>query len=61
MLVGGERVEVRTEGPMPERSVSWIPGAEGAPSEDWERCEWVLEWPAAGAMRIALRRVRWFV
>jgi len=62
VLLGGERVEVRREGPMPCRRVSWIPGAEGAPREEPERCEWVVEWPAAGAMRIAcLEEVRWFV
>jgi hypothetical protein len=47
---------------MPCRRVSWIPGAEGAPREEPERCECVEEWPAAGAMRIAcLEEVRWFV
>jgi hypothetical protein len=40
-------------GPMPERSVSWMPGAEGAPIEVGLRWLWVLEWELGGAIRIA--------
>jgi len=40
-------------GPMPERRVSWMPGAEGAPVEVGLRWLWVLEWELGGATRIA--------
>jgi hypothetical protein len=40
-------------GPMPERKVSWMPGAEGAPVEVGFRWLWVLEWELGGAIRIA--------
>lgn len=40
-------------GPMPERRVSWMPGAEGAPAEVGLRWLWVLEWELGGAIRIA--------
>ena len=40
------------EGPTPARRVSWIPGAEGAPTFFWERWLWVVEWPDAGAILI---------
>jgi hypothetical protein len=41
------------EGPMPERRVSWRPGAEGAPRDFADRWEWLVEWPAGGAILIA--------
>jgi hypothetical protein len=44
-------------GPMPERRVSWMPGAEGAPLEMGLRWLWVLEWELGGAIRIAWRWV----
>lgn len=47
MLVLGASV-----GPTPARRVSWTPGAEGAPAECALRCEWVVVWPAAGAILI---------
>lgn len=40
-------------GPMPERRVSWMPGADGAPRDVGLRWLWVLECELAGAMRIA--------
>jgi hypothetical protein len=40
-------------GPIPERRVSWMPGAEGAPVEVGLRWLWVLEWELGGAIRIA--------
>jgi len=43
------------EGPTPERKVSWIPGAEGAPIDWGWRWEWVLVWPDGGAILIAWR------
>jgi len=42
------------EGPTPERKVSWIPGAEGAPIDWGWRWEWVLVWPDGGAILIAM-------
>ena len=48
------RVEcVGALGPRPARRVSWRPGAEGAPEEDWERWECEVECEEGGAMRIA--------
>lgn len=51
--------EVVRDGPTPERRVSCIPGAEGAPRV-WD-CRWecVLECPAAGVILIAWREVRY--
>jgi hypothetical protein len=47
-------------GPIPERRVSWMPGAEGAPVEVGLRWLWVLEWELGGAIRIAcVRRELW--
>ena len=42
-------------GPTPARSVSWRPGAEGAPWDErsWVRWEWEVVWEEGGAMRIA--------
>jgi hypothetical protein len=40
-------------GPTPARSVSWIPGAEGAPKDLDSRWEWEVEWPDGGTIRIA--------
>ena len=40
-------------GPMPERRVSWMPGAEGAPVEVGLRWLWLLECELGGAIRIA--------
>ncbi len=53
-----EEMEVLV-GPTPERSVSWRPGAEGADAE--VRCVWVVEWPEAGAIRIACVDVSYLV
>lgn len=47
------------EGPTPARSVSWIPGAEGAPMFFEERWLWVVEWPAAGAILIDCEEGGW--
>jgi hypothetical protein len=52
-------VRVDREGPTPERSVSWIPGAEGAPSDFAWRWLWDVEWPAGGAILMAWWRVSW--
>jgi hypothetical protein len=40
-------------GPMPERRVSWMPGADGAPRDVDLRWLWVLECELGGATRIA--------
>lgn len=51
-------VRCEREGPTPARRVSWIPGAEGAPSDLGARWLWVVVWPAAGAILIDCRNVR---
>lgn len=45
------RVAVKGSGPRPARSVSWRPGAEGAPWAEGRMCEKVLLWEEAGTMR----------
>jgi hypothetical protein len=53
VLASEEAGERCSAGPMPARSVSWIPGAEGAPVDLGERWLWLLEWAAGGAIRMA--------
>jgi hypothetical protein len=48
-------------GPMPERRVSWIPGADGAPSDVGLRWLWELECELGGAMRIAYQVCQLFL
>jgi hypothetical protein len=45
--------EAWATGPIPERRVSWIPGADGAPRDVGLRWLWELECELDGAMRIA--------
>lgn len=46
-----------TVGPTPERRVSWMPGAEGAPRVEAPRWECVVAWLEGGAILIACVRV----
>jgi hypothetical protein len=49
---GDVDVVLETEGPTPARKVSWIPGAEGAPTDLGARWLCELEWPDGGAILI---------
>lgn len=50
--------ESKGSGPTPARSVSWRPGAEGAPWAEGRMCEKVDVWFSAGTMRRDWRRGR---